>query len=297
MKQFIYLDTDIVNSIIAQSQKGVITQFTSEQSDGTTEQHDTDVKGGGSATIGGAIVKLAKVEANLLTSIGYTTGESSERISKEIISKTLHDAAFDIAMDSSIEKLIKEEPTGIGDYVKKTDIFEVIDFEHLQELFAQGGVIDYIKKHQKKEIDEKLNKIEEGLNREQGRKATKGSSPKVAEAHKMIDKQFDEIKEMVILIGKLIPYKRLLVSSDGYLVPLSDEYFRVDMKTLGFKIGGEITCIGMTTNVIGEDADPEDNNNIFATLQYSINELLRKLLPTKEENLWVIHPIALYYGK
>ena len=31
MKQFLYLDTDIVNSIVAQSQKGLVTQTTVEK--------------------------------------------------------------------------------------------------------------------------------------------------------------------------------------------------------------------------------------------------------------------------
>lgn len=34
----------------------------------------------------------------------------------------------------------------------------------------------------------------------------------------------------------------------------------------------------------------------YATLQFSVNEVLRQLLPTKERNLCVIHPIAVYYG-
>lgn len=84
---------------------------------------------------------------------------------------------------------------------------------------------------------------------------------------------------------------------DGYLIPLDDQYFRIDPKNLGFKYGGEITCVGMITNIIGVDADPCDNNNIFATLQFSVNEVLRTILPTNEKNLCVIHPIAVFYGK
>lgn len=37
MKQFLYLDTDIVNSIVAQSQKGLVTQTTVEKEDNTTK--------------------------------------------------------------------------------------------------------------------------------------------------------------------------------------------------------------------------------------------------------------------
>lgn len=84
---------------------------------------------------------------------------------------------------------------------------------------------------------------------------------------------------------------------DGYLIPLDDQYFRIDPKNLGFKYGGEITCVGMITNIIGVDADPCDNNNIFATLQFSVNEVLRTILPTNEKNLCVIHPIAVFLWK
>ena len=58
-----------------------------------------------------------------------------------------------------------------------------------------------------------------------------------------------------------------------------------------------MTCVGMVTNIIGKDTDPCDEKNIFATIQFSANEVLRSLLPTKNENICVIHPIAIYYGK
>ena len=60
--------------------------------------------------------------------------------------------------------------------------------------------------------------------------------------------------------------------------------------------GGDITCVGMITNIIGKDTNPEDEKNIFASLQFSVNEALRAILPTKEENICVIHPIAIYYN-
>ena len=109
-------------------------------------------------------------------------------------------------------------------------------------------------------------------------------------------KQYDGIKEIIDMVRQIIPYNRMLISSDGYLIPLDDRYFRIDAQNLGFKYGGEITCVGMITNIIGEDTDPNDSQNIFATLQFSVNEVLRQLLPTKERNLCVIHPIAVYYG-
>ena len=52
---------------------------------------------------------------------------------------------------------------------------------------------------------------------------------------------------------------------------------------MGFKYGGTITCIGMVTNLIGEDFAPIDNCNVFEKIQFSANEALRELLPTKEK--------------
>ena len=80
-----------------------------------------------------------------------------------------------------------------------------------------------------------------------------------------------------------MPYNRLLISKDGYLIPLDGQYFRVDPKNLGFRYGGEITCVGIITNIFGEDANPNDSQNVFATLQYAANSALKELLPTTEK--------------
>ena len=92
-------------------------------------------------------------------------------------------------------------------------------------------------------------------------------------------------------------YDRLLISHDGYLVPLDDQYFRINPSSLGFKYGGQMTCVGMVTNIIGESTDPNNEDNFFATIQFTVNEALRSMLPTTKKDLCVLHPIALYYGE
>ncbi len=63
MKQFLYLDTDIVNSIIAQSEKGLIQEQSEEN--GSDKKKGTHISGSmeGSGTAGGSFLKLAKAEA------------------------------------------------------------------------------------------------------------------------------------------------------------------------------------------------------------------------------------------
>ena len=48
--------------------------------------------------------------------------------------------------------------------------------------------------------------------------------------------------------------------------------------------------------VVGEDTNPNDDKNIFATLQFTANEVLRIILPKSQNNLCIVHPIAVYYG-
>ncbi|HIT57184.1 hypothetical protein B5G34_04390 [Flavonifractor sp. An82] len=95
---------------------------------------------------------------------------------------------------------------------------------------------------------------------------------------------------------QIVPYTRMLVSPDGYLIPLEDKYFRDNPQTMGFKHGGYVTCVGYVTNVIGETSTP-DSDNIFAQLQFMVNQVLVSILPTREKDLFVIHPIAIYYGE
>lgn len=63
MKQFLYLDTDIINSIIDQTEKGLVQSLSDEEVSTETETDSLNASIKGTGTIGGSIVKLAKAEA------------------------------------------------------------------------------------------------------------------------------------------------------------------------------------------------------------------------------------------
>ena len=261
-----------------------------------TDSLNASIKGTG--TIGGSIVKLAKAEANLSGNLESIEGGSLSSTSRQIISKTLHDAAFDIAytyISPSEIELQSQSNDETGNYVELTRVFDFVDLDYLEKLFEKDGIIEFIKKTSAEQIEAEAEKVKEGHNREQLRKAGINFKQEIKKAIDANNKQYDDIAVIIKAMRGLIPYNRMLISSDGYLVPLNTKYFRVDPLDLGFKYGGEITCVGMITNIIGEDTNPNDENNIFATVQFTANEVLRKLLPTSENNLCVIHPIAIYY--
>lgn len=55
MKQFLYLDTDIVNSIIAQSENGIATGSSTEVTHKKSDGQDVKFSAEGQVTAGGAI--------------------------------------------------------------------------------------------------------------------------------------------------------------------------------------------------------------------------------------------------
>lgn len=299
MKQFLYLDTDIVNSIIAQAEKGLVTSMSNENETSDTEETTLSSSAAVDGKIGGSLFKLVKAEADMTGKLESAENAVTTYASREIVAKTLHDAAFDIACSKIPLSLVEQGDQSYdetGNYIQLTRVFDFVDFDYLEGLFDKNGVIDFIKKSEASQIEAKAEELKATTNREQFRKT--GNNFK-SEVNKLIadnDKQYDDILSIVKMMRNLIPYKRMLISNDGYLVPLSDKYFRVDYSDIGFKYGGDITCVGMITNIIGEDCDPCDENNIFATLQQASTDILRNILPTKEENICVIHPIAIYYG-
>lgn len=299
MKQFLYLDSDIVNSIIAQSEKGLVQSLAMEEETSESENDSNKTTIDIKATAGGEIAKLAKAEANLSGSFEFADGGYLTSTSREIISKTLHDAAFDIAYNHvspmKVEIEDRNEPD-TGSYVEMVRVFSFVDLEYLERLFDKGSIIEYLKKSEAEQIKEALSAAINHLNREQKRQVgNKANSATTSEINKN-NQKYDEVHTIIKALRSLIPYNRMLISSDGYLIPLNEKYFRVDPRDLGFKYGGEITCVGMLTNIIGVDTDPEDKKNIFATIQFAANEALRMILPTKKSNLCIIHPIAIYYG-
>lgn len=298
MKQFIYLDTDIVNSIIAQKEKGLVLETASEHEDTAGKENTKTGSVSLDGSAGGGIWKFAQMQAELSGTGGLELNSHSQTVLKEIATKTLHDAAFDIAYEQiAKEHDLKAANVDLGSFVELTQAFEFVDLVYIDGLFSERGFINFLKKSEKEKEGQLFDEsIAEELNRGQQRKNSgeiKRERQKVLDA---VDKQYDEIVEIIKAIRQLIPYSRMLVSPDGYLIPLEDKYFRDNPQTMGFKHGGYVTCVGYVTNVIGESAAPL-SDNIFSQLQGMVNQALVSLLPTKEKDLFVVHPIAIYYGK
>lgn len=302
MKQFLYLDSEIVTSIIAQAEKGLITQTTEEETNETGNRNDKRGTGTVEAKASGGFLKMLKAEADLKIEGELLSSKTVGTSTKAVAEKILHDAAFDIAYDYIEPQVIKigdQDSDEEGRYLKLTRVFDYIDFTYIEKLFDKDGIIEFLKKSEAKQIETEIENEKEknGANRQQLRKAGINLKKEMKKAIEINNQEYDDIANLIKAFRGLLPYDRMLISSDGYLIPLDDQYFRINPSSLGFKYGGEITCVGMVTNIIGESTNPGNDENFFATIQFTVNEALRMLLPTVQKDLCVLHPIAVYYGE
>lgn len=299
MKQFIYLDNDIVNSIIAQKDNGLIQDIKLEESNtlGKIKQNSilSDIDG----SIKGSIFNVVSTEAKLNLGAKIRNDNNISNTTQQIIEKTMHDATFNIAykyINATKIEIGNNENNNYGKYVELTRVFDFVDLKYLEGLFSKNGLIDYIKKTTSEQIKKETSIVTNNLNRQQIRMMSNQISSETKRTIDEKNKEYDNISDIINAFKKMIPYSRMLISNDGYLIPLDERYFRVNPTSIGFMYGGGITCFGMITNIIGKNNNLEDEKNIFASLQFSINEVLRAILPTKKENICIIHPIAIYYN-
>lgn len=297
MKQFIYLDIDIINSIIAQKDKGLVLEMASEHEDtsgsGSQSTDSLNVEG----TVSGGLRKIASAEAKIAFSGDVVLNSSSQTVSKEIATKTLHDAAFDIAYAQiKSEYDLENQSITLGDFIESTQAFEFVDLSYIESLFTKEGLIDFIKKTESDNITKEYNAtVDEKLNRAEKRGNGAGIKKELKTIIAENSKKYDDIANIIRAIRQIVPYKRMLVSKDGYLIPFEDKYFRDNPETIGFKHGGQITCVGYITNIISAKVD--STANVFSQLQSMINNSLIAFFPTRNGNVYIVHPIAIYYGK
>ena len=172
MKQFIYLDTDIINSIIAQKEKGLVLEIASEHEDtaGNEKSKAGSITLDGS--VGGGIWKFAQAQAELSGSGNLTLNSHSQTVLKEIATTTLHDAAFDIASEQIHNEYdMDPQSADLGSYIELTQTFEFVDLGYIESLFSESGFISFLKKTEGEKIEQQVSQsFYEELNRGQQRK-------------------------------------------------------------------------------------------------------------------------------
>ena len=294
MRRFIYLDTDTLNSYIAQIYDGLVqTQETETQSSQSTDkqsEYTSDL---------GADADLKVFGKGIEGKMDFTYRHLKEISNTELISdvqtKLLHDNAF----DQLINYLNKNEHLSnhnIGDFIEINDEFYIMDLDCYKKIFNDKKFLDFMKKSDRDKIQALL-KIQQDIELEQENANsneikkiyTNLAKSKCAES----DKGYDDTKDIIEMLCTLVPYRRTLCIADNMVV-LNDKYMRDSIDMTSFKFGGKIKVLGYITNKIMTDTNDSINISPLAQVGIGLNQIMLSFFG-QQSSLNIVHPIAIYY--
>ena len=291
MRRFIYLDTETLNSYIAQIYDGLIK--THEEN---TQQIDESSEESSHSISPNAAIDFTLLGKGMEGKIEYIfkslkANKDSTLINK-VETKMLHDNAFDLLINH-INKHEDLKDGNIGKFIELFNSFYILDFLYYKELFNDANFINFLidssMENIIKEIENEKSKLTTGTpNKKQ---IIKEIDNKLAAFRKEQESEYSNALKLIDIITKIIPYQRVLCINDC-IVTLSNEFIRDDIQMSSFKYGGKIKVFGYITNIIHKNTD--QNLPIFAEIINKINSAILPEIVNKDE-VKIIHPIAIYY--
>ncbi len=295
MRRFIYLDTDVLNSYLAQMDDGLLEthEIESQIGDSSTKQsqHTFDMAAGVDAKVLGKGIE-GKIEY-IFEKI--KSGEQSE-IYKDVQTKKLHDNAFERFMKHVDDNgLWADANRKVGAFIKFTGELSFVGLSYLSDQFGTDGLIEFMKRSQIEEIEKKAQETIDAIPRDQRRSKESEIKRLIQDAKKKSNENWDNVFSIIKMLKTLIPYKSIIASGD-YLIATTERFFRDNPDIVAFKYGGKLSVSGYITNVVyGEEAPVEETAiSPLATIQPQINKVMTQML-NYEKTIYIVHPIAIYY--
>ena len=291
MRRFIYLDTDTLNSYLAQIYDGLIQSENLEaQYKKSTNKHNSVT----TSLAGKIAFKLfgKGIDANAQATYEHLKSVVDDEIVRDVQTKILHDNAFDQFMNYLHDHSLLNE-CSIGKFIEVQDEFYIFDIAFYKKMFEKDGFVDLLSQIQDMNIRKEAEKKFEGFSREQRR--SKNIQSKINEiVQDDLDKNhenWDSIKKMIEMLAAIVPYPRILCISN-YAVVLDEKYMRDNISTAAFKYGGIITVVGYVTNKVIAQADTPIST--FSGIGNSMNTIMKIFFENVDE-MYIVHPVAIYY--
>ena len=293
MRRFIYLDTDTLNSYLAQMFDGLIQSHSNEKEDAIGKENQNVLKGTANGEL--ALKLFGKgIDASLEAAYERLKTVTNEETFRDVQTKIMHDNAFDHFFAYLEEKELLNAGNEIGRFISINDEFYIFDIEFYQHLFDKNGFVSMLEDIQKEETEKELKQQFEGLDRAQRRDNVIQNRLKEAikkhteETHK----EYAGIKKLLDLFASIIPYPQILRISN-YIVVLNQAYLRDSLKTAAFKYGGKVNVVGYITNKVTSQA--ETPISAFSSINQSLNTIMNMFFDNANE-MYIVHPVAIYYN-
>jgi len=317
MKEIIYLDTDLMNSMLAQLDKGLINNFSLEESNQQAESEGSQSSRGKNAGLRGSINVSTgflpggglRLDSNLGNNGSESTTESRTILEgqKDILNKAFHDYALEVLTNKLVEQdyLNRSENLNEGDIYLGESTYRFYDFNLINNAMDYDFMRDLLLTDVEKlefNLSEAKKLLEKATPSAKERQKLDIASAVVA-AHENANPILDVFEKMNIMgkfASKLLN-DLVVIKADKNIGLLKKKYLRESSEALSFRTDNSrqvkylVRVIGKKEKIFtGENIQmlKEDDLDIIPNLMVDV--LLGSFKIIKEGDL-IVTPIAIYY--
>ncbi|MCI1284122.1 MAG: hypothetical protein LKG24_05970 [Lacticaseibacillus songhuajiangensis] len=306
MKEFVYLDTRFMNSLLAQLDDGLSIGSHLSTSNAESEEQGTTQSAGANAQGGGSLAGIIKASTALTTQNGINTNNVQSKSASEIIDSIMDDSAFNL-LENKLQKRTHTNLDNVkeGDFVQLTGKFRFYDFGYLSKI-TQKDTLNLFLKMDKKDDLEQINQRIEAAKKVTG-------SQRVATLQQLRSKRkqimsddlpdvFDKMSRALQFMNDFMPDTVLIAVGDG-LAFCSKKSFRETSAQLSMLSGTSrtIKITGLVETLL-TTTDAERNGD-FPELQssemYKLAEMLGKIsfgnIGIYQDKNYLIRPVAISF--
>lgn len=298
MKHFVYLDTDLINSYLAQIHGGLVnvisTEKQSKQTNTLTQKKIPSINA--SKFIMGIFKFLSFEYTRTNNYLEEITTISQTEAGKEILSKIIHDNSYDRLIDyltneNRIKNYDNNSSLKVGEYLILQGKFRMIDLSIISKLFNEGfkNIYSFINSGQ-------LENISYTFNRQQRRsKEFKNAQKNMQQSIEYDLKALDSMLATINFISKMLPSDKYIIY-DNIFIPLKEKYLREDYTSIRYKYSTNSFITGQITGDIKSIMDFSPNNDLDQALK-ALDEITLELfnLLSISEDFLIMNPIAWYF--
>lgn len=308
MKDYIYLDEDLLNSNLAQLNQGLPSVSQTEDTRGTTRRTDSQTSNAK------GLDGLFGFGSQYLKQTAETDGFEMISSQKEVLESVFHDYAVDLLLDSIpiydnlVDNILDANE---GDFIYIKEKFTIYDFSHLSKALN----LDYINSFVSSDDENTLKEIKKKKTFMKAQKV--GNAPSAKEALAELDKQIaiveakitaskESIKNLEMIqkvsdyCNNLFPNSTLIRISSG-LIFSKKECFRnsIEQISLLTESKREISVIGIVSS-IKEKTYQQNLLTSFSASDISkipsmINDIMLSSFGIMKSGDKLIKPIAIFF--
>lgn len=291
MKEIIYLDTNLVNSLLAQQNAGLVTKLVNENS-----ESDSNAEGGFDQTatsVSGGVSTLIRADVNHSAIENENYNIVFSRSNRNLIETALDDYSLDLLLQELEDNnLLKSSNFRDGDFVFIVGKLDFFDFEQLKNVSTFDEIEDILPEYGEfKKLQSEYKRVKNNTRKEQLKDEISHNGWN----------NLESIRSMSAYFERLFPSSNLAKISNTISV-LPKEFMKVPTAQLGLMQLSErqIKILGICSSTFDEQT-PSDLSmmaNSMEVLKKAPTAILTIMLDSfglVSSGDYLIRPIAIYY--